>query len=84
LELAELEISDEAISLLTAKKAFSENILPLKVEDGYFHIGITDKNNFRLINDISFHTGLKIKPQELPHEFILMKLREVYQWKSVV
>lgn len=71
-------VSNEAVSLLTARKAFDDNVLPLKIEDGYFHVGVLDKNNQRLLNDISFHTGLKIKPTEFPAEVILSKLREVY------
>ncbi|MBI1937425.1 MAG: type II/IV secretion system protein [Ignavibacteriales bacterium] len=74
----QINISNDAASLLTARKAFDENILPLKIEDGYFHVGLSDKNNQRLINDISFHTGLKIKPVELPAEIILSRLREIY------
>lgn len=74
----QIDISSEAISLITARKAFDNSVLPLKIEDGYFHVGVLDKNNQRLISDISFHTGLKIKPLELPADIILSKLKEIY------
>ena len=78
MNLYQLDVSSDAVSLLTARKAFDENVLPLKVENGCFHVGVLDKNNQRLLSDISFHTGLKIKPTELPAEVILSKLREIY------
>ena len=73
-----IDISDEVTSLLSAKKAFDNNVLPIKIEGEDLHIGVLDKNNLKLINDISFHTGLKIKAGEFPSEVILTKLRNIY------
>lgn len=78
MQLNRIELSNEVTSIISSQKAFEENILPLKVEDGYLHIAVTDKNNLRLINDLSFHTGLKIKAVELSPDIILMRLKEIY------
>jgi len=73
-----IDISDEVTNLLSAKKAFDNNVLPIKIEGEFLHIGVLDKNNLKLINDISFHTGFKIKAEEFPPEVILTKLRNIY------
>jgi type IV pilus assembly protein PilB len=72
------EINDDAVALFSAKKAFEFNILPLRIENEYLHIALTDKNDIKLINDISFFTGLKINAVELPSDVILAKLKEIY------
>ncbi len=76
--LSSITISPEVISLIPAKKAFESNVLPLKIEDGYFYVGLTNRNDLKLINDLSFYTGQKIKPTEYPAEIILSKLKEIY------
>ncbi|MDP4196302.1 MAG: GspE/PulE family protein [Bacteroidota bacterium] len=75
---SDIKISEMAVGLIPAKKAYEENVLPIKVEKGIFHLGISNKNNMKVINDISFCTGLKICPEELPPEVILRKLKEIY------
>jgi type IV pilus assembly protein PilB len=73
-----INVPEEVTTLLSAKKAFDNNVLPIKIEGEYLHIGVLDKNNLKLINDISFHTGFKIKAEEFPPEVILTKLRNIY------
>ncbi|HEX2961748.1 MAG TPA: GspE/PulE family protein [Ignavibacteriales bacterium] len=72
------EITPEALSLLPAKKAYEENVLPLKVEKGEFHVGLSGARNQKVINEIAFYTGYRIIPHEVPQEIILAKLKEVY------
>ncbi|MCU7526446.1 MAG: Flp pilus assembly complex ATPase component TadA, partial [Ignavibacteria bacterium] len=72
------EIMPEALTLLPAKKAYEENVLPLKVEKGEFHVGLSGARNQKVINEIAFYTGYRIIPHEVPQEIILAKLKEVY------
>ena len=77
--LNDIEISPEAIALIPAKKAYEGDVLPIKIEDNFFYIGLPNKNDFKIINDISFYTGYKVKVIELPAEVILQKLKEIYK-----
>jgi len=71
-------ISSEAISIISSKKAFENSIIPINVEEGSLLIGVPDKNDQKLINELSFLTGLKIKTIEIPPDIILKRLKEVY------
>ena len=71
-------IPSDAASLISPQKAFECNVLPLKLEERFFHIAVTDKNDLKLISDLSFYTGRKIKATEYPAEIILAKLKEIY------
>lgn len=73
-----VNISDEVKTIISQKKIVEYNILPLKVEDGSLYIGIANKNNRRIINDLNFYTGRKIIPVEMPSEIILKKIKEIY------
>ncbi|MFO7445913.1 MAG: GspE/PulE family protein [Ignavibacteriaceae bacterium] len=77
--LNNLEISSEAVSLISAKHAFERDILPIEVKDNVFHVGVPNKNDLKLLNDISFYTGYKIKAIEIPPDIILQKLKEIYK-----
>lgn len=82
--LSNIDISPDAISLIPAKKAFESDVLPIKIVDNCLHIGIPNKNDLKLINDIAFYTGLKIIPVELPSDLILRKLKDVYKTDTEV
>ena len=72
------DAKQEIKSLIPAKLAFESNILPVNRENGTLHIVIPNKNDLKLINDLHFNTGLKIKAEELPADIILSKLIELY------
>jgi hypothetical protein len=74
----EFKIEDEAVKKVTAQQAFDWNILPIKIEDGFLHIATSSPSDKKLIEDISFFTGMKIKPSKMPSEIILEHLKEVY------
>ncbi|MBE0539120.1 MAG: type II/IV secretion system protein [Ignavibacterium sp.] len=74
----ELKIEDEAVKKITAQQAFDWNILPIKIEDGFLHIATSSPSDKKLIEDISFFTGMKIKTTKMPSEIILERLKEVY------
>lgn len=71
-------ISSGNQSAIPAKLAYEYNILPIKVENEYLYIGLANKNDLKLLNDISFTTGYKIKPVEMPDEIILKKLKQLF------
>lgn len=68
----------EAKSVVSAKEAFEKNVLPLKIEEGTLHLGVSNAEDHKLLKDIGFNTGLKIKAVEIPEHVILRKLKEVY------
>lgn len=72
------EITQAALDLLPAKKAFEYNVLPIKVVDGSIYLGLADTTDQRLLNDLKFDTGKDIIPIELPSELILQNLRKAY------
>jgi type IV pilus assembly protein PilB len=74
----ELKIEDEAVKKITAQQAFDWNILPINIENNLLTIGTSSPNDKKLIEDISFFTGMKIKPIKMPSEIILEHLKEVY------
>jgi type IV pilus assembly protein PilB len=76
----EFEITEEAVALIPAKKAYERNLVPIKIEDNFLFIGLPNKNDLKIINDISFYTGYKIKVIELPTDIILQKLKEIYKY----
>jgi len=65
-------------TILPPKFAFENTVLPLKVEQNILHIAVTNKNNIKLINDVTFETGYEIKATQFSAESILKKLKEVY------
>ncbi|MBN2571332.1 MAG: type II/IV secretion system protein [Ignavibacteriales bacterium] len=76
--VSKIIITPEAKKAISPQLAFENNILPLRIEDDYLIIAITDKDNYRLLNDISFNTGYKIKTVEASSDAILKKLKELY------
>jgi type IV pilus assembly protein PilB len=76
--IGSINISPEAIALIPAKQAFESDILPIEVRNNILHIGVPNKNNLKLINDISFYTGYKVNAIEYPPDVILRKLKEIY------
>ena len=72
------QLSKEIITIIPQKKAFDHLILPLKLNDDTLLIAIPDKNDQKLLHEIAFITGYKIKAEEIPPDVILAKLKEVY------
>lgn len=73
-----ISISKDNKTILPAKFAFENTVLPMKVNSTTLYLGVVDKGNIKLINDVSFETGLNIHVVEYPAETILQKLREIY------
>ena len=71
-------LSKDIIALIPKKKAFDHLILPLKLDQDTLVIAIPDKNDQKLLHDIAFITGYKIKAEEFSHDIILAKLKEMY------
>lgn len=84
MRLEKIESLNNISSIIPSQKAFEENVLPIKVEDGYLHVAMTDKNNLRVINDLAFQTGLKIEVIELPPDVILSRLKEMYSSNTLL
>ena len=77
-----LEISQEAIELISPQKATQMNILPLRVEGGTLLVGATEPFNTAYLNDIAFYTGLKVLPQSMPLEAIQENLKRLLDTDS--
>lgn len=75
---AELKIEAEAIKKITVQQAFDWNVLPIRIENGTLQIGASVPTDRKLMEDISFFTGLKVKAIKIPSEIILERLKEVY------
>lgn len=65
-------------TILSAKFAFENTVLPIKVNSTTLYLGVIDKGNVKLINDVSFETGYNIHVVEYPAETILQKLKELF------
>lgn len=74
----EIKIEDEAVKKISAQQAFDWNILPIRIEDGALHIGTSSPDDKKLIDDISFFTGMKIRTVKLPPEIILEYIKTIY------
>ncbi|QQS36974.1 MAG: type II/IV secretion system protein [Ignavibacteriales bacterium] len=74
----DLKIEDEAVSKITAQQAFEWNILPIKIENKILQIGTSSPNDKKLIDDITFFTGYKVKTLKLPSDIILEYLKKIY------
>lgn len=68
----------DVMSVLPSKKAFELKVVPLKISGSILYIGIEDKNNKAIINDLGFYTGYRIIPEELSSEMIHKQLKEIY------
>ncbi|MFZ1288481.1 MAG: GspE/PulE family protein [Melioribacteraceae bacterium] len=73
-----ITITEDLSSILSQKFAFENCVLPLKIENNKLHLAVPNKLNIKLINDVSFETGLEIKAIEYPTESILSKLKILY------
>lgn len=73
-----VDININLASLLSPKFAFENNIFPVKLEDDLLYLGITDVENVKIINDVSFETGYKIKAVEYSNDTILKNLKKIY------
>lgn len=73
-----LSVQLDIKTILPPKFAFENTVLPLKVEQNILHLAVTNKNNIKLINDVTFETGYEINATEYSAESILNKLKEVY------
>ena len=73
-----IQIDSHVAGLLPSSLAYEHNCFPLRVEDGYLWIAISNSNDFNIINDLSFVTGHKIKTIEYPDELILENLKRIY------
>ncbi len=74
----DLKIEDEAVKKISAQQAFDWNILPIKIENNFLQIGTSFPGDKKLIEDISFFTGLKIKTLKLSSEIIVEYLKKIY------
>lgn len=74
----DLKIEDEAVKKISVQQAFEWNILPIKIENNFLQIGTSFPGDKKLIEDISFYTGLKIKTLKLPSEIIVEYLKKIY------
>lgn len=72
------EVSKEALQKISAQQAFELNILPLKLIDDTLFIGTPTPDDTKLIDDLSFYTGMKIETTKIPAEIIVKELKKHY------
>jgi len=70
-------------SIVSPKFAFEHNVLPIKIENNILHLAVQNKNNHKLIDDVTFETGYEIKVTEIPGDTILKRLRDLYPEYSI-
>ena len=71
-------LSKEMNAVISPQFAFENNVLVIDRYNGTLMIGLPDIADSKLISDLSFDTGLKIEPVEIPADVILTKLTELY------
>ncbi len=72
------EITKEALNKISAQLAFELNILPLKLVDDTLFVGTPTPDDAKMINDLSFYTGLNIETTKIPAEIIVRELKKHY------
>ncbi|MFA8344332.1 MAG: GspE/PulE family protein [Rhodothermaceae bacterium] len=80
-------MNNEIKKILSAEFSFENNVIVLEKTNLTLTVGISDKNNHKIINDISFNTGYQVVPKELQADLIFSKLSEMfpeYAKKTVV
>lgn len=74
----EIKIEDDAIRKVSIQQAYEWNILPIKVEDSFLYIGTSSPTDQKLMEDISFFTGMKVKTIKIPSEIINEYIKKIY------
>ncbi|MFH0736285.1 MAG: GspE/PulE family protein [bacterium] len=64
--------------IISAEYAFSNNVLPLRLENNILTIGMVNKNNNQIQYDLNFETGFEINIVEVSKEALKQKLNEFY------
>jgi len=80
-------MNNDLKKILPPEFLFENNVIVLDKSGSVLTIGISDKNNHQIINDISFNTGYQVTIKELQTDFIFTKLSEMfpdYAEKTVV
>ncbi len=78
----QIEMTKEALQLISPKKAAQMNILPLRVEEGTLFVGAAEPFNKNFLDDIAFYAGLKVVAEALSPEIIRMYLLELQSTDS--
>jgi len=79
LDLSEIEIPSDLISLIPEHIARNYTILPIKKEAGVLKIAMVDPKNTFAIDEVRAATGLRIKPVLCPQTQILEAIERYYK-----
>ena len=77
--LVRLEVSADALKLVSGDFARRHSVLPLRIEDGLIHIATASLGNRRVIDDLRLLTGLEVVEVEAAEEQISGKIAECYR-----
>lgn len=78
-DLAQLEVSPEALRALPAEFAQRHRVVPLSARDGILAIATAAPGDPRLLDDIRLLSGLEVEEYLAPAEQISEKIAECYQ-----
>ena len=77
--LGRLNVSPEAVRLLSVDFAKRNRLLPFELKNGVLHVVMADPGDERVVDDIRLMTGLEVLEFEAPATEILEKISECYQ-----
>jgi type IV pilus assembly protein PilB len=81
-DLNGVEISDEIIKIVDRKLAYTYTLMPVKIENEYLYVAMSDPGNIYAIDDLRLATGYEIKPMLADKDIIIEKLEIYYKQET--
>jgi type IV pilus assembly protein PilB len=82
-DLTDVEIAEDIIRLVDRKLAHSYTLIPVKVENEFLHVAMSDPVNIFAIDDLRLATGYEIKPMLADSDLIIEKLEIYYKQEAI-
>jgi len=79
IDLIDAEIPDDIIKLVDRKLAYSYTLIPVKADNDYLYVAMSDPGNIYAIDDLRLATGYEIKPLLADGDLIIGKLETYYK-----
>lgn len=81
--LASIEIQPSVLALIPKNLALELCVLPLSVDNGTVVVAIPDRENARLLSDLTFFLGKKVKPVPASTEELSQAIQKFYDLSNI-
>jgi len=78
-DLNGVEIPDDVIKLIDKKLAYTYTLIPVKIENEFLYVAMSDPVNIYAIDDVRLATGYEVKPMLADGDLIIEKLEAIYK-----